>query len=321
MPYTYSSERVLATVDWAHAELRERKKSSGYAMDSLFKNYSKGAHRPGKFARYLRGDNSPNHDFLNELMLDNDGQSFERMQLPLYEVLRLGHMRFRDGNPDDRVLFDIGLRLDFRLIRYWENGAFEAIEITPASALKLATYANSYALAALLMWASSQQMIATEEVPESRACLVIGQRAFQCLILTMASGEFPQTGPVLTARIRQRVLDQLSWQGHRLDTASVDLAAAVEVGRSMVAAARGQSSSSKQRGVLSKLLRNADSPDIEAITPKIVPQEQADAAHARHPVKLVFREAPIGKANLVSGYGSKASTQLRIDLGDYLSDE
>ena len=64
MPHSFSCERILATVDWAHAELREQGRFSGYAMDSLLACVDKETSRPGLFARYLRGENSPSRKML-----------------------------------------------------------------------------------------------------------------------------------------------------------------------------------------------------------------------------------------------------------------
>lgn len=319
MPAVYSCERILAGVDWAHAELRAMNKTSGYAMDELLKDYQKGDPRPGKFARYLRGENMPNEMVLMELMSAHGSDASERMQLPLYDVLARGHQALLECDADVEVLFKIERRLDFRLTRYWSDNGIESVEITPARALTLATYANSYALAALLIWAPSRQALDTDGgAVDSKACLRIGQRAFQCLILAMASGEFPQTGPVLAARIRQRVLDPLEWQGHRLDTASIDVMAAVEVGRRLLEQARSQTTRSKQRGALRKLLTQGDAADLEIITPKIVPAERAAAMRQKHPVELAFGQLPIGKANLVVGYGASARRELQSSLGDYV---
>ncbi|GEM_PF-3404273 len=321
MPYAYSCERILATVDWAHASLREQGRSSGYAMDSLFGAYPKGTQRSGKFARYLRGENTPNEALLTKMMMSRSSHAVERMHLPLYEVLQRGHDALLDDDPDFNVLFDIERRLDFRLTRYWSETTIETIDITPPRALALAAYANSYALAALLVWAPSLQYWERIKVPKvSHSCLVIGQRAFQCFVLAMARGEFPQTGPVLGARIRQRVLDPLEWQGHKLDTASIDIAAAVAMGRRVLASARTEPTLGKRRNALRRMLNRNEAKYLEAITPKIVPAEQADAARRLHRTKLAFGQQPKGKANLVRDYGSRASRHLRMALGDYLSD-
>ena len=317
MPYAYTCERILATVDWAHAELREHKKASGYAMDAMLKTPQQGTSRAGKFARYLRGENTPNEDLLRQMPPNYGSEAIERWYHPLYDVLQRGPAGLVD-NPEPQWLFDIERRLDVRLTRHWSAMVIESVPITPARAQTLAAYANSYALAALLTWALSGQFFDQTEAPGSDACLRIGQRAFQCLILSMASGEFPQTGPVLTARIRQRVLDQLQWKGYRLDTASVDVPAAVIVGRRWLAQTREHATPGKQRSALRALLKDGNAEDLATITPRIVPAAQAEAAHRQHRVRLAFGQIPSSKANLVSGYGARASRQLRIALNDYL---
>lgn len=321
MPTVYSCERILAGVDWAHAELCAMNKASGYAMDELLKEYQSGDPRPGKFARYLRGENLPSERVLMELMSAHRSDASERMQLPLYDVLARGHHALLDSDADIDVLFEIERRLTYRLTRHWSGNGLEAVEITPARASTLASHANSYALTALLVWAPSRQALDSDGGSvDSNACLLIGQRAFQCLILTMASGEFAQTGPVLTARVRQRVLDGLEWQGQQLDTASVDVAAAVEAGRRLLEQTRTQTTPSKQRSALRKLLTQDNAADLAAITPKIVPVEHAQAMRAKHPVALAFPPTPGAKANRVSGYGLKARALLLKELAGYVQD-
>ncbi|MDG2524201.1 hypothetical protein P6166_02360 [Stenotrophomonas sp. HITSZ_GD] len=82
-----------------------------------------------------------------------------------------------------------------------------------------------------------------------------------------------------------------------------------------------RSAPGRQRSALRKLLSDSTSADVAAITPEIVRAEQADAARRQHRVKLAFGQAPVRKANLVRGYGTEALEQLRIDFGDYVSDE
>ena len=317
MPYAYSCERILATVDWAHAELREQKKASGYAMDAMLKSLQIGTSRAGKFARYLRGENTPSEYLLREMSPNYGSEAIERWHHPLYDVLQRGPAGLV-YDPEPQWLFDIERRLDVRLTRHWSAMVIESVPITPARALTLAAYANSYALAALLTWALSSQFFDQTEAPGSDAHLRIGQRAFQCLILSMASGEFPQTGPVLTARIRQRVMDQLQWKDYRLDTASVDVPAAVIVGRRWLARTRECTTPGKQRSALRALLNRGNTEELAAITPKIVPAAQAAEAHRQHPIRLAFGQTPSGKANLVFGYGARASRQLRVELEDYI---
>jgi hypothetical protein len=135
----------------------------------------------------------------------------------------------------------------------------------------------------------------------------------------MAAGEFAQTGPVLSARIRQRVLDHLHWQGQCLDTSSIDLAAAVAVGRRLLAQSRVPTlSTARQRSALRSILSAGNSADLEAITPKVVSKAEALRARHQHPVSLTFPTTPDAKANRVSGYGIKARALLLRELADYV---
>lgn len=319
MPHSFSCERILATVDWAHAELREQGRFSGYAMDSLLACVDKETSRPGLFARYLRGENSPSRKMLNNLAYRHGSSAVERMDLPLYEVLRRGHANFLTLDPFDKQLLDIETRLNFRLKRYLGEMTYATVEPTRARALTLASYGDSTALAALLMWAPSKQIEDPEEsTGDPTDCLVIGQRAYQCLILSMANGEFPQTGPVLAARIRQQVLDSLSAGDRRLDTASIDIEAAVSAGRCLLEQASKRTTLAKKRRILRIALAGHFSGHVDTMTPKIVLAEEADQARRKHPVKLAFGAVPMSKANLVSGYGSNARNHLRAAMGDYL---
>lgn len=332
MPSLLTCERVLATVEWADAALREHKVESGYAMDAVLRGDAQTERRrknrkddsgpsesppPSKFARYQRGDSVPSWQVIEQLFRGGDAAG--RFSHPLFDVLKVGLAGYQSADGDEIVLqalWDAERRIDQRLSRYIDAGIrFERLAMTRRRLRDLASCGDSYALTALLCGA--MELHHQELDP-----LLAAQRAFQCMVLMFARGEFGTTWPLLAARVRQQVLDRLEFEGRALDTASVDMAAAIDCARRVIALkefAEPSVRASRRRQLLRHWLDSADQ-DVTAITPRIVSSQVARNARANRPVVLQMLSTPRGRFGHVRDYGKSAKAVLRAALGDYVKD-
>ena len=337
----FDSETVLATIDWAHATLEHYGANSGYAMDAIMaRRLVRFRGNPdfgrGHFARYLRGESAPSGQTLFDLGVV-DSPAADRIQLPLYDILRIGMDGYRAGEQDCRVdeaLLEVERRFQRRLTRYHDRGmVMTRPELTPRYGLDLCTYGSSYALTALLVAAMQFQRWSDEsDDPDERAAserewrisrrhdpLVMGQRAFQCLVLAIAAGEFPVTYSLVVARVRQRVLDHLAFDGAVLDTAVIGIDDAVQIGRRALheAHATGRTPS-KQRAWLRAWLNDSGNPDCRMVTPPIVAPSQATESRVRNPVVLRLQAPPLGRHSHRHQLGRKARSILANALNGYI---
>lgn len=339
----FDPEKVLATIDWAHATLQQYGARSGYAMDAIMaKQVRRFRGNPdrgrGHFARYLRGESAPCRDTLVDLDF-GDTTAIERMHLPLYDVLRVGMDGYRDIEQERRVddaLLDVERRFQRRLTRYYERGVVMTTpELTPRYGLELSAYGSSYALTVLLAAAMQFQLWAEESedsedkewassvkrtVLRRHGPLLMGQRAFQCLVLAIAAGEFPVTYALMTALVRQRVLDHLAFRGVVLDTAAIELEDAVEAGRQALQQAYGSGRTpSKQRAWLRAWLNDRDNSDCLRMTPAIVMPAHATESRTRNPMKLQLEAPPLGRHSHRHQLGRKAKEILTNALEGYVA--
>lgn len=318
-------ERILATVDWAHAVLYEHELATGYQVDELLTTGRRaGAPRvkteappPGKFARYLRGSCVPSREVIEQLDT-RGGLAPARFGHPIYEVLRTGvsrYSKYPESFDVEYALHEVERWLPNKLTRIVDLGwAYERKPPTPRRALDLAVHGNSYALAALL--AQTMELHSLEEDPLSTA-----QRAFQCMVLTFARGEFASTWPMMAVRIRQQVLDAVHFEGLALDTASVDLRAAVEACRKAIPLGPWDGVAlrpSQQRQWLRAWLSQQDDPTVALMTPKRVTVEEALAARAQRPVALRMESGPLGRHGHVRDFGGRAQAELAAALRGYV---
>jgi hypothetical protein len=330
MPAKLTCERILATVDWADQVLRDYGVESGYGMDGVLRlgqyrwsrrtrsprgAQAKAPVAPGKFARYLRGDCVPSRRVLENLDA-GDGRAYARFFHPLYRVLQVGWDGYQEWEGQvsvEEAVDELDRRLPFRITRYLDQGyIYEHKPMTRRRVLDLTACGDGYAVAALLM--------AVLEADGEEA-LITGQCAFQCMVLAFARGEFPSTWPLVAARVRQQVLDRINHGGRALDTASIDLAATIATTREharLNGPGDADVPASKDRQRLREWLKSAPG-HVAAITPQIVPTDQAKHALAQNGVALKLQSAPRGRFNHVRDFGSSARPVLLRELRDYVA--
>jgi hypothetical protein len=339
----FDAETILGTIDWAHLTLRDYGVPSGYAMDAIMaKRVARFRGNPdrgrGHFARYLRGESSPSLQTVFDLDFEYS-PTMGRIQLPMYEILRVGMQGYRGGGRDrcDEALLEVERRFQRRLTRYEDRGmVMTQPELNSRFGLDLCTYGSSHALTVLLVAAMQFQLWAersddsndyervafARKGPTSRKCdpLLMGQRAFQCLILAIAAGEFPVTCALVVVRVRQRILDQLAFDGAVLDTAAIGIEDAVHVGRQALeqADAAGRTRS-KQRAWLRAWLGDRANADCLRMTPPITTAAQAAESRARAPLELQLEAPALGRHSHRHQLGRKAKEILASALEDYIA--
>lgn len=337
MPLSYDCERIFGTIEWAHATLRVFNVGSGYAMDQVMKERvelcgAKG--RPGLFARYLRGDCVPRPR--TQVDLEEHSSSSFYLGLPIWDVLRVGFDGYstREGQEAvEQAVLDVERWFEPRLTRYAGPGlVITNPQFTPPYGLRLCAHGSNYALTVLLnaaLWFAEWSESETKElegVPGVRPRRVshatdplrMGQRAFQCMVLSFAAGEFPVTAPLVAARVRQRILDRLIFHDKVLDTAAIDLNAAMDAGRQVLREAQAHSRARfKQRAWLQSWLKSGDS-RVADMTPTIVEPAIAEASRQRRPVVLRLQAPAIGRHGHQHELGSKARDTLLRALHGYV---
>lgn len=336
----YDCEGILATIDWAHATLKDFCAKSGYAMDKIMAgSLQRFRGNPqlsrGHFARYLRGENCPSWLTANDLQMSSD-LPMARLLLPLYDILRIGMVDYREYEGEQNVqnaLLDVERRFQRRLTRYEEHGAtlFNP-RATPRYGLDICAYGSSHALAVLLGASMEFQVLYEGEIADELSAasrskrishqndpLLMGQRAFQCLVLAIAAGEFPVTSALVVARVRQRVLDQLCFRDNVLDTGAINLTNAIRIGQEALrqASAEGRTPS-QQRARLRVWLNDRTNPDLLQITPPIATPEQAAASRARKPTLLQLDAPVLGRHSHRHQLGKKARALLASALDGYV---
>lgn len=334
MALRYDCEGVLSTIEWAHSLLETRQQASGYAMDKVIARIvqltrSKPDSAQGLFARYLRGDNVPRWETQADLIGDDAQAHYP--SLPLWGVLRIGLTGYSspDGAESVRnLLDDLQGRFERRITRY-EGPGLTVVAVPPskAFALDLCAYGSCHATAVLLAMAMDVQSLeddaAAEALGKHRAYsavspLLVGQRAFQCLMLAFAADEFPVTAPLVAARVRQQVLDGLNADGEVLDTAAVDVPDAVAIAREALDEARHFSPSRyKQRAYLRDWLKSSDE-RVARITPTVTTPEVALASRQERPVPLVLRSPTGTRRRHASTLGKRAKAKLLSAMDGYV---
>lgn len=331
MAWSYDVERILATIEWAHATLLEHGREGASAMDRVLAKCqsSKSGRKPEKwsrFARYLRGDNVPRGDTVCDLIRDDLRVNYAT--LPVFNVLRVGMDGYGTDGGNHQVevaLDDLQGRFQRRITRY-EGPGLVVVSAPPTrkGGFELAAYASSHAVAVLLAWAMELQTerqhfdaAPNEYSSPPYNALHMGQRAFQCLMLAFAQGEFPVTAPLMAARVRQKVLDRLCVDGQVLDTAAVDVDAAVKAARDALDLARaGRANAFQQRAFLRAWLKSND-PAVAQLTPQVAAPEQAHAARQARPVALHLRAADAkGRARAL---GKRAHTTFSKGMAEYVT--
>jgi hypothetical protein len=335
MALRYDCEGVLSTIEWAHTQLASWGEASGYAMDKVMArrvqlSRSKPDSAQGLFARYLRGDNVPRGETQGDLLGHDLHAHYP--SLPLWGVLRVGLAGYASPPGADRVrslLDELQGRFERRITRFEGPGlTYVALVPSKAISLDLAAYGSCHATAVLLAMAMDVQDIHDSEAqqrwegePAYRgvSALLLGQRAFQCLMLAFAADECPVTAPLVAARVRQQVLDGLNADGKVLDTAAVDVDAAIEVAREAIEQSRAVSRSRyKQRAWLRNWLQSADE-RVALITPAITTAEAALASRQARPVLLTLRLSSGTRRRHVSVLGKRAKEKLMSEMRGYVT--
>lgn len=318
-------ERILATVEWAHAVLFEHNRTSGYKVDELLTPRRRARKSEvqtdvpptGQFARYLGGSCVPSREVIEQLDT-RGGLAPARFAHPIYAVLRTGVARYSDnrGHFDiEDALFEVERFLSLKLTRVRDLGwAYERMPPTPRRALDLAVHGNGYALAALLAQAMELQESEVDPLPTA-------QRAFQCMVLAFARGEFATTWPTMAVRVRQQVLDALQFDGQVLDTASLDVRAAVDACKNAlqrVPQGGAQLTPSAQRQWVRSWLSQPDDRTVALMTPKRVAKDEALAARDRCPVILKMESLPLGRHGHIRDFGKRARAHLLAAMHGYV---
>lgn len=317
-------ERVLATIDWSEIVLIEHGFDSGYKVDKkLHALARKGSStrtsnqspRPGKFARYQRGDGAPNKS-VREQLETRSGWAAARFHHPIYSLMRVGWDGFGDVKTR-RALYSeevlIERWLEIRLSRFVDMGTWsERRPMSPSLMRALAANGTGYALAALLHGA-----LRSEDMGESPRDAV--QRAVECMVLAFARGEFRLTWRIVAARVRQQLLDRFEIQGLVADTASMDLAAAVDAAREWLAHLDLDGKMSPADGGRAfRKWRNSESGRLLDIA--FVPIEDAKAARARRPVPVTMEPIARGQFQHERDFGKRARKVVKDALADYAAD-
>lgn len=331
MALSYDCERILGTIEWAHQGLWQHGRGNGRAMDVLMgklrsERASSAPERASRYARYLRGDNVPRADAVFGLLGDDLRVNY--WQLPLFDLLRVGVDGYgtRDGRNSVEFALDDLQRRFVRRITSYEGPGLTQVSVQPSRkiVLELCAYGSCHATAVLLAWAIDlqQQRDEFETRPDDFGAppfnpLYVGQRAFQCLIFAFAQGEFPVTGPLVAARVRQQVLDHLKADGQVLDTASIDVDAAVATAREVLDPAReGRANPFQQRAALRAWLKS-QSLALEGVTPQITSPALAEAARQARPVALHLQAVDErGRPRL---FGKRAQATLLEAMVGYVS--
>lgn len=334
----FDTETILGTIDWAHATMQQYGAPSGYVMDAIMaKQVARFRGNPdlgrGHFARYLRGESAPSGYTVFDLDC-GDSLATTRIRLPLYDILRVGMDGYRGGQHDRCVqdaLLEVERRFQRRLTRYADgDGWMTSPDPNSRYGLDICTYSSSYALTVLLTTAMELQIWADPNDDERLGPvrrrplkmydpLVMGQRAFQCLVLAIAAGEFPVTYALVIVRVRQRILDQLVSCSSVLDTAAVSIEDAIHVGRQALQAARAAGRTrTKQRAWLRAWLNDRDNADSPRMTPAIASPAQAAESRAGHPVRLQLEAPSLGRHGHRHQLGRKAKALLARELDGYV---
>lgn len=283
-------ETVLATVDWAHCVLRVTGATSGYALDG---------NRSGLFARYLRGDNSPRlFDVIyRDAPMPGNGTAI-RFFHPLYAVL--------GRSPSDRDLTHALVAASRRVhTRVFDtSGAIypsNALRpVTSRRLLDLAVQGDGFALTTLIAY-----LFMAMRGRDSALALEAGLRAWQCLLLAVASGEFAAIGRLLGARLRQQVLNQVTHQDQTWDTATPDLGILIPALRLAVPELATAAGASRRR-----LIRDLLESPSDDMRPLLVPElvSVAEAQHRRqaHRRALDLDGPPRGRLQELPRLGAKA---------------
>jgi hypothetical protein len=200
-------DMTLATIDWSHAVLQVSGKPSAYALCPT-----------GKFARYLRGDCVPDtFDLLYH-------SSQHGMLLPGL-VVRFNHPLYVLLSRTPRA----GMDMFVASLQPWlqcrvadtaagYGSALVALRPTRRRLFDLAVQGDGIALAALLAYCSYSSNLFEQDLAFEAA-----RRSWQCLLISLASGEFYPLARLLTMRIRQQVIDRYcSTELRVFDTATPD---------------------------------------------------------------------------------------------------
>lgn len=172
--------------------------------------------------------------------------------------------------------------------------------ITSRRLLALAVQGDGFALTTLIAYLFKAMRMA-----EPALALEAGLRAWQCLLLAVASGEFAAIGRLLSARLRQQVLDQVGHQGETWDTATADLEVVIPALRQAVPELATAAGASRRRLIRELLVSPSD--DLRAL---LVPERVslAEAQHRRqaHRRALDLDGPPRGRLQELPRLGAKA---------------
>lgn len=322
---TLRLEGVLATVDWAHVVLTGSGQSSGYAMDLRPKRLrgvdtrelrSERPQSPGLFARYLRGDTAPSYRQL--LSMDGwvEGAS-SRINLPIYRVLAKPTTEWCELV---EVLGDVALSLHCKVfdVSGPQGPGMYQLPTTSRRQTDLAAQGDGFALTALLVLALN----AKSEENHSLA-LDIATRAYQCMVMAFARGEFSSIRSAISVRVRQQVLDQIECDGIVLDTASLDIETGMIRLRELLEQNHLEehaAGDSARRRLFREILAGSHPGVLSLITPARVPLAVATRLRSQHRRPINIDSLPRGRFRHVSRFGKRARNVLRANLGDYWVD-
>lgn len=283
-------ETVLATVDWAHCVLRVTGATSGYALDG---------DRSGLFARYLRGDNSPRlfEVIYRDAPMPGNGTAI-RFFHPIYVVLG----RSPSDGDLNYALITASRRVHTRV--FDTSGALlPGNALRPATSrrlLDLAVQGDGFALATLIAY-----FFKAARMAEPALALEAGLRAWQCLLLAVAGGEFAAIGRLLAARLRQQVLNQAVHQGETWDTATPDLQVVLPALRRAVPGLASAAGASRRR-LLREVLVSPSGEVRALLVPDLVSVAEAERRRQEHVRALDLDGPPRGRFQEMPRLGAKA---------------
>jgi hypothetical protein len=292
-----AADAVLATLIWSHGVMRERQAPSGYALDER--------DRSGRYGRYLRGDMPPSiYEVLSQAR--DFPSTRQRFVHPLFDLLsQPWSVRLEAFLIGLQPYLQCRVRSAAGVNLYAEKPSSP----TPRRLLDLTVQGDGYALTALLAYS-----ILGVRNREQEAMLAAKERAWQCLMVCFASGEFYPLTRLLTARIRQRVLDRGPNDFLALDTATPDPVRIVEQLRE-IAPELTEVVGAKRRKVIRQLLQRQDVVDLLAL-PRI---EYAQVeANTRQLARVMDLDCtPRGRFAYVGRLGSRARKILSDSLLHY----
>jgi hypothetical protein len=283
-------DTVLATIDWSHAILRCQGVGSGYALD-------KGDHS-GRYAKYLRGDASPSIYEVLRLERECPGTRM-RFLHPLYELLSQPWIIRLE-----RFLWTLQPWLQCRVVGTsgLHLSGVMTLKATRRRLLDLTVQGDGFALTALLIYS-----ILAGRARDEVVMLTAKERSWQCLLICLASGEFFPLTRLLTARVRQQILDKTPDGMLCLDTATPDPVVIVAKLKEMAPDLQHVTGATRRRRIRSLL---EDGEFKQLVTLERISTAQLSAKRTEAFKSLDLDSEPRGRLGHVATLGSRGRTIL-----------